>query len=123
MGEQLEDRVFRLETQMNSVQHDLGEAKDRLKNAHHRIDETNTSIKELREEMRHGLNELSTKVENLGLNLAQKDKADRRWRKALIIIGALAITAFIGMFIQDTEVRKVIGEIAVKVGAGVASSI
>ena len=114
-----EQRVYRLESQMTDVQKNLGEVMDRTKNAHHRIDETNNSIKELKGQ----LSDLNTKVSNIGKNLADKDKSDRKWRKVTIIVACLAIAAFVGMFIKDTENTKTIGEIALKVGAGVASTI
>lgn len=108
---------------MTEVKHDLGEVKDRTKNAHHRIDETNTAIKELREDMNLQLSKINSKVENIGINLANKDRSDRKWRKVTIIIGVLAIVSFVGLFIRNSEVMKVIGEMAVKVGVGVASTI
>jgi len=115
---------------MGEVQHDLtlihrdlGEVIDRAKNAHHRIDETNNAVREMREEVKQQLNKINTKVDNIGVNLANKDRQDRRWRKVTIVVAALAGAAFLGMFIKDSEVTKTIGEIAVKVGAGVASAI
>jgi len=96
-----------------------GEMMDKLKNAHHRIDESNRNIVELRTELKS----LNTKMDNLGVNLAEKDKADKKQRRWLIVIGCLAFAAFIGMFFQDSEIRKTIGEIALKVGAGAASVI
>ena len=47
----IEQRVFRLETEIISMKKNEGEMMDRLKNAHHRIDETNTQIQEIKREM------------------------------------------------------------------------
>ena len=124
------ERIFRLETQMSVVQHDLGEVKDRTKNAHHRIDETNDSINkfkqefiEFRQEMREKFKEFNTKIENIGKNLAKKDKRDKVWKIAIIIVGAMAFAAFLGMFIQDVGIRNTIGDIALKLGIGAASML
>jgi len=100
-----------------------GEMMDRLKNAHHRIDETNTQIQEIKKEMRESFKALDQKVENIGLNLADKDKKDKKVHKWLIIIGILAVTAFAGTFIVDSAMKQTLGEIALKVGVGVASTV
>jgi len=115
----LEQRVFRLETNQMAMFKTEGEMMDRLKNAHHRIDETNQDVGRVRVELKA----LGTKLDNLGHNLAEKDKQDKKYRKWTIIIGILAFAAFVGMFFQDSDTRKIIGEIAVKVGAGAASVI
>ena len=115
----LEQRVFRLETAVISMSKAEGEMMDKLKNAHHRIDETNTAVREIKEKMR----EINTKVDNIGINLAKKDERDKKWRKWLIVIGVIAAAAFVGMFIQDADIRKGIGEIALKVGVGAASAL
>ena len=113
----LEQRVFRLETTVIDMSKTEGEMMDRIKNAHHRIDETNSTVQEIKNKMR----EISQKVDNIGINLARKDERDKKWRKWIIVIGAIALAAFVGMFVQDSEIRKGIGEIAVKVGVGAAS--
>ena len=48
----LERRVFRLETQNTQNTAEIAEVKDRLKNAHHRIDETQRDLQEFRTETR-----------------------------------------------------------------------
>lgn len=100
-----------------------GEMMDRLKNAHHRIDETNTQIQEIKREMRESFSKLDQKVENIGLNLADKDKKDKKVHRWLIIIGVLAVAAFLGTFIVDSGMKQTLGEIALKVGVGVASTV
>ena len=115
----LEQRVFRLESNQMAMFKTEGEMMDRLKNAHHRIDETNRDVGQVRVELKA----LGTKLDNLGHNLAEKDKRDKGYRKWTIIIGILAFAAFVGMFFQDSDTRKIIGEIAVKVGAGAVSVI
>jgi len=122
-NEDYKERIFRLETQMATVQHDLGEVMDRTKNAHHRIDETNGLIEKLREEVRKGFDKFTKMFDKLGERLAEKDETDRKWRKALIIVGLFAILAFIGQFIQDASIKSSVGDIAMKVGAGVAATI
>lgn len=117
--EPLEQRVFRLETQMTMVSQDLGAVKDMARNAHHRINETNTAV----EKMESKITEINKKVDNIGVNLAKKDERDKKWRKWIVVIGCLALAAFIGMFIQDSEIRKGIGEIALRIGVGAASAI
>ena len=102
---------------MVEVCKDLGEVIDRTKNAHHRIDETNKAVKEIKDQ----LDAVQISVNNIGTNMATADKRARRWRKWIIIIGAIAAVAFVGMFIQDNDIKKLVGEIAIKVGAGVAS--
>lgn len=123
INETHEERIFRLETQMATIQHDLGEVKDRTKNAHHRIDETNNSIEKLREEMKKGFDRFVKMFQTLNENLAQKDAEDKKWRKVLIIVGVVAIFAFVGQFIQDASLKSTVGDIALKVGAGVAATI
>lgn len=118
-NEPLEQRVFRLETQMTMVSQDLGAVKDMARNAHHRINETNTVV----EKMETKITEINKKVDNIGVNLAKKDERDKKWRKWIVVIGCLALAAFIGMFIQDSEIRKGIGEIALRIGVGAASAI
>lgn len=113
----LEQRVFRIETAVINLSKTEGEMIDKLKNAHHRIDETNATVQDIKIKIK----EIDTKVDNIGINLAKKDERDRKWRKWLIVIGIIAAAAFIGMFVQDSEIRKGIGEIAVKVGVGAAS--
>ena len=105
------------------LQEAKGEMMDRLKNAHHRIDETNTAVKEFKQEMKQAFAKLDQKVENIGLNLAEKEKKDKRVHRWLIIIGILAAAAFLGTFIVDSDMKKTIGEIALKVGVGVASTV
>lgn len=119
----LESRVYRLETQMTETQKQLGEVMDRAKNAHHRIDETQKDFQEFKAEMKRMISKLDTKVENIGLNLAEKERKDRKWHKWLIVIGVLALAAFVGTFIQDAGIKQTVGEIALKVGAGVASAV
>ena len=119
----LEQRVFRLENSVMELQEAKGEMMDRLKNAHHRIDETNTAVKEFKQEMKQAFAKLDQKVENIGLNLAEKEKKDKRVHRWLIIIGILAAAAFLGTFIVDSDMKKTIGEIALKVGVGVASTV
>lgn len=104
---------------MVEVSKDLGEVKDRTKNAHHRIDETNSAVKKLEDK----LDDLQISVNNLGVNMATADKRARKWRKWIIAIGILAAVAFVGMFIQDSDIKKTVGDIAVKIGAGVVSTI
>ena len=115
----LEQRVFRLETQMTMVSQVLGVVEDMARNAHHRINETNTAV----EKIESKITEINKKVDNLGINLAKKDERDKKWRKWIVVIGCLALAAFIGMFIQDSEIRKGIGEIALRIGVGAASAI
>ena len=118
-NEHLEQRVVRLETLMTMVSQDLGQVKDMARNAHHRINETNTVV----EKMEAKISEINKKVDNIGVNLAKKDERDKKWRKWIVVIGCLALAAFIGMFIQDSEIRKGIGEIALRIGVGAASTI
>lgn len=115
----LEQRVFRLETAVIDISKTEGEMMDRIKNAHHRIDETNTTV----QKMETRIIEINKKVDNIGINLAKKDERDKKWRKWIVVIGCLALAAFIGMFIQDSEIRKGIGEIALRIGVGAASAI
>ena len=117
----IEQRVFRLETAVISMSKTEGEMMDRLKNAHHRIDETQNDQKDFKNEVRAKFQELNTKIDNIGTNLAKKDERDKKWRKWVVIIGFIAAGAFIGMFFQDSEIKKGIGEIALKLGAGAAS--
>lgn len=117
--EPLEQRVFRLETQMIMFSQDLGVVIDMAKNAHHRINETNTVV----EKMETKITEINKKVDNLGINLAKKDERDKKWRRWTVVIGCLALAAFVGMFIQDSEIRKGIGEIALRIGVGAVSAI
>jgi len=119
----IEQRVFRLETEIIAMKKNEGEMMDRLKNAHHRIDETNTQIQEIKREMRESFKALDQKVENIGLNLADKDKKDKKVHRWLIIIGVLAVAAFLGTFIVDSGMKQTLGEIALKVGVGVASTV
>ena len=119
----LEERVFRLETQMTDVQRNLGEVNDMAKNAHHRINETNNLIEQLKEEVRKGFEKFTDMFTKLGKKLAQKDADDKKWRKVLIIIGIIAVIAFAGQYIQDASIKSSVGDIALKVGAGVATTI
>ena len=115
----LEQRVFRLETAVIDISKTEGEMMDRIKNAHHRIDETNTTV----QKMETKIIEINKKVDNLGINLAKKDERDKKWRRWIVVIGCLALAAFVGMFIQDSEIRKGIGEIALRIGVGMTSAI
>ena len=119
----IEQRVFRLESAVIELQEAKGEMMDRVKNAHHRIDETNTQIEKMKREMRESFAKLDEKVENIGLNLAEKERKDRKVHKWLIIIGVIAAAAFLGTFIVDSGIKQTIGEIALKVGVGVASTV
>lgn len=119
----IEQRVFRLESAVIELQSAKGEMMDRLKNAHHRIDESNIEIKEIKKEMRESFEKLDTKVENIGLNLAEKEKRDKKMHRWLILIGILAVAAFFGTFIVDSGMKQTLGEIALKVGVGVASTV
>ena len=119
----LEQRVFRLETAVIDLSKTEGEMMDRLKNAHHRIDETQNDQKDFKNEVRAKFQELNTKVDNIGINLAKQAEKDKKWRKWIIVIGVLALAAFIGMFCQDADIKKGIGEIALKVGVGAASAL
>jgi len=119
----IEQRVYRLESTVIELQEAKGEMMDRIKNAHHRIDETNTQIEKMKKEMRESFAKLDQKVENIGLNLADKEKRDRKVHKWLIIIGIVAAAAFLGTFIVDSGIKQTIGEIALKVGVGVASAV
>ena len=92
---------------------------DMARNAHHRINETNTVV----EKMETKITEINKKVDNLGINLAKKDERDKKWRRWIVVIGCLALAAFVGMFIQDSEIRKGIGEIALRIGVGMTSAI
>ena len=69
----IEQRVFRLETAVISMSKTEGEMMDRLKNAHHRIDETQNDQKDFKNEVRAKFQELNTKIDNIGTNLAKKD--------------------------------------------------
>lgn len=138
----LEQRIFRLETVVIEMSKTQGEMMDRVKNAHHRIDETNDSINKLREEMKENFVKFKEDIKkeftkfkdmfvNLGKNLEtnlessldDKEKSDKKWHKIIILVACLAVGAFVGVYIQDSEIKKGIGEIAVKVGVGAASAL
>ena len=123
----LERRVFRLETQNTQNTAEIAEVKDRLKNAHHRIDETQRDLQEFRTETRENFKNINTKLDNLGKNMAVNAESNSKTMKkifgVLLIVGVIALAAFIGMFIENQETRKAVGEVAVRVATATATTV
>ena len=115
----LERRVFRLETQNTQNTAEIAEVKDRLKNAHHRIDETQRDLTAFREETKENFEKVDKKLDNLGVNMAKNAAKQKKFVITLIVIGILAIAAFAGMFIQNEDTKRTVLEVASK-ATGVA---
>lgn len=118
----LERRVFRLETQATQNAADIAEAKDRLKNAHHRIDETQRDLSAFREETKKNFENVDKKLDNIGINMAKNAGKQKKFILILIVIGIIAVAAFCGMFIESSETRKTVGEIAGKIATATATA-
>lgn len=117
----LERRVFRLETQNTQNTAEIAEVKDRLKNAHHRIDETQRDLTAFREETKENFEKVDKKLDNLGVNMAKNAAKQKKFVITLIVIGILAIAAFAGMFIQNEDTKRTVLEVASK-ATGVAAT-
>ena len=123
----IERRIFRLEIYERNNTKDISELKDRTKNAHHRIDETQRDLQDFRTETRENFKNINTKLDNLGKNMAVNAESNSKTMKkifgVLLIVGVIALAAFIGMFIENQETRKAVGEVAVRVATATATTV
>ena len=123
----IERRIFRLEIYERNNTKDISELQDRTKNAHHRIDETQRDLQEFRTETRENFKNINTKLDNLGKNMAVNAESNSKTMKkifgVLLIVGVIALAAFIGMFIENQETRKAVGEVAVRVATATATTV
>ena len=123
----IERRIFRLEIYERNNTKDISELQDRTKNAHHRIDETQRDLQDFRTETRENFKNINTKLDNLGKNMAVNAESNSKTMKkifgVLLIVGVIALAAFIGMFIENQETRKAVGEVAVRVATATATTV
>lgn len=115
----IERRIFRLEIYERNNTKDISELKDRTKNAHHRIDETQRDLTAFREETKQNFEKVDKKLDNIGVNMAKNAAKQKKFVITLIVIGILTIATFAGMFIQNEDTKRTVLEVASK-ATGVA---